>query len=375
MSKHQFRTWIEISQPAIRHNYHVFRSLIGRQTKLLGVVKSNAYGHELFGFASELQKLGVDFLGVDSITEALSLRREGLKTPILVLGYTLPENFAQAHQKNISLAISTFESLKILARQKKPISAHLKIDTGMHRQGFFVSDVPKVLSILKSAPQIKVDGVFTHFASAKRPDSSHETEKQIAEFKKAVGMVKKVYPKALAHASATAGALNYPEANFDMVRLGIGAYGLWPSAETKKMVSDTISLKPVLTWKTIISETKTVDKGHKVGYDYTEKLSKTTKLAVLPIGYWHGYWRAFSSKAYVLVRGQRCKLIGRVSMDMLAIDVTEVKNVKVGDEVVLIGKQGEEEITADELGKIADTSCYEIVTRLNPLIKKYYLPA
>jgi alanine racemase len=221
-----YRTWIEISRPAVKHNYKVFRLLVGKPTKLLGVVKSNAYGHELFGFANELQKLGVDFLGVDSITEALSLRKHGIKVPILVLGYTLPENFSQAHQKNISLAISTFESLNLLAKQKKSVSIHLKIDTGMHRQGFFVKDLPKVLSILKSSKQIKVDGVFTHFASAKRPDSSHETEKQIAEFKKSVVMVKVVYPKALAHASATAGILNYPEANFDMVRLGIGIYGL-----------------------------------------------------------------------------------------------------------------------------------------------------
>jgi alanine racemase len=187
-----------------------------------------------------------------------------------------------------------------------------------------------------------------------------------------VALVKPLYPQAIFHASATAGLLNYPEANFNMVRLGIGAYGLWPSQETRDWHSD-IKLSPVLTWKTIVSGVKTVDKGQKVGYDYTEELTKTTKLAVLPIGYWHGYWRAFSSKAEVLVRGQRCKLVGRVSMDMVVVDVTNVKNVKVGDEVVLIGKQGKEEVTADELGKLAGTSCYEIVTRLNPLIKKYYL--
>ncbi len=346
--------------------------MLPKPVKLLGVVKSNAYGHGLFGFTAEMQKLSANFLGVDSITEAVALRRHGISLPILVLGYTLPANFKDAHSKNISLAVSTFESLNFLATQKKTIVIHLKIDTGMHRQGFFVSDLQKVLFIIKKLPQIKVAGVFTHFASAKRPDSSHETEKQIVKFKDAVAMVKAVYPQALAHASATAGILNYPEANFDLVRVGIGMYGLWPSDETRKLHKD-IELKPVLTWKTIISEVKTVDKGQKVGYDYTETVIKTTKLAVLPIGYWHGYWRAFSSKAEVLVKGQRCKLIGRVSMDMVVVDVTAVKNVKVGDEVVLIGKQGKEEVTADELGKLANTSCYEIVTRLNPLIKKYYL--
>ncbi len=160
-----------------------------------------------------------------------------------------------------------------------------------------------------------------------------------------------------------------------MVRVGIGLYGLWPSEETKKAFSSTqnTTLKPVLTWKTVISELKRVEKGEKVGYDYTEALKKDTLLAVLPIGYWHGYWRAFSSKAFVLIKGHRAKIIGRVSMDMVVVDVTNISRIKVGDEVVLLGKQDKEEITADELGVIANTSCYEIVTRLNPLIKKIYL--
>ena len=309
---------------------------------------------------------------MDSITEALALRKYGIKLPILVLGYTLPANFDVPFSQKISFTISTFESLNLLVKNKKPVSINLKIDTGMHRQGFFVSDLPKVLLMLQKSPHIKIHGVFTHFASAKKPDASHETEKQIERFKEAVSIIRAIYPNVIAHASATAGILNYPEANFDLVRAGIGLYGLWPSDETRKSHKN-IELKPVLTWKTIISEVKTVDKGQKVGYDYTEQLKKTTKLAVLPIGYWHGYWRAFSSKAHVLVGDQRCKLIGRVSMDMAVVDVTNVKNVKVGDEVVLIGKQVKEEVTADELGKLAGTSCYEIVTRLNPLIKKYYL--
>jgi len=385
MKAQHLRTWIDISTQAIAHNYKVFRELISSETKLLGVIKSNAYGHELFRFGIELQNLGADWLGVDSITEALALRKIGIKIPILVLGYTLPENFELAGVKNISLAISTFESIKALAKVNKKISVHIKVDTGMHRQGFFVKDAQKVLQEISKLKNIKVDGVFTHFAAAKKPDSSHATEKQIAIFKQAAALVKKYHPKALAHAAATAGTLNYPESHFDMVRIGIGLYGLWPSEETKKRFvgrglkpirSGRITspyLQPVLTWKTIISETKTVEKGERIGYDYTEELKRDSKIAILPIGYWHGYWRAFSSKAYVLVAGIRCKVLGKVSMDMIAVDVTNATKAKVGNEVVLLGKQGKEEVTADELGTIANTSCYEIVTRLNPLIKKNYI--
>lgn len=392
---HQYRTWIEISKKNIAHNYAIFRDLLEKKTKLLGVVKSNAYGHELLGFARELERLGVDMLGVDSITEARSLRNHKITKQILVLGYTLPENFGLASAKNISVAISTFENLQQLASHKKNISIHLKFDTGMHRQGFYLHDIPQVLQMLKKNRHIKVDGLFTHFAAAKKPDSSNATEQQIQKFKQVIVAIKNSYPKVIAHASATAGALNYPEAGFDMVRIGIGMYGLWPSEETKNAFSDnlgiesrysvnnkpipllkrrkTFLLKPVLTWKTIISELKTVEKGEKIGYDYTEGVNKTAVLAVLPIGYWHGYWRAFSSKAFVLVKGQRCKVIGRVSMDMVVIDVTDIPKVRVGDEVILIGKQGTQEITADELAKVAGTSNYEIVTRLNPLIKKNYI--
>ncbi len=369
----QYRTWIEISKTAIKHNYNSFRRILKKETKMLGVVKSNAYGHELFRFGQSLSTLGVNWLGVDSITEALALRKVGLKTPILVLGYTLPQNFIHSSLKNISLTISSFESLKIISRLKHKISIQLKIDTGMHRQGFFVSDIPKILVLLKKMNHVNVNGFYTHFAAAKKPDTGHETQYQINEFKKVISLIKHQHPRALAHASATAGTLNYPEAHFDMVRIGIGLYGLWPSEETKKAFSASkFSLKPVLTWKTIISEVKTLEKGQKIGYDFTEKLARRSKIAILPIGYWHGYWRAFSSKAQVLIKGRPCKVLGRVSMDMIVVDVTDAGNISVGDEAVLIGKQKKQEITVDTLAKIAGTTNYEVVTRLNPLIKKNY---
>ncbi|MEK7161473.1 MAG: alanine racemase [Patescibacteria group bacterium] len=369
----QYRTWIEISKSAIKNNYNIFRNLIKPEVQLMAVVKSNAYGHELLSFSKYVSTLGADWLGVDSITEAKSLREAGVKKPILVLGYTLPIHFGLASTNNISLTISSFANLEALTKSKKKISVHIKFDTGMHRQGFFPEDAKKVCDFFKKSSSINLQGTYTHFAGAKKPDSHQETEKQIVKFKQAVNTLKEQGFKPIVHASATAGTLNYPEAHFDLVRIGIGMYGLWPSPETEKAYKNKLKLTPALTWKTIISELKWVEKGEKVGYDYTETLQKKSLLAVLPVGYWHGYWRAFSSKAFVLIGGKRCKIIGRVAMDMIVVDITYIKGVKVGDEAVLIGKQGQEEISSVGLARLAGTTNYEIVTKLNPLIKKIYI--
>ncbi len=371
---HKYRTWIEISTSAVRKNYQAFRKFIGKKTGLLAVVKSNAYGHELVGFAKIMSALGADWLGVDSITEARTLRRQGIRTPILVQGYTLPALFPMAAKKNITLTISTLESLKKLVLLKKPADIHLKIETGMNRQGLGQEDLKKALALLKkNVATINFTGAYTHLASAKKPDATHDTEKQLQRFEKSVGLINShgFYP--MLHACATAGVLNYPKAHFDMVRVGIGLYGLWPSPETRIEHEKSLKLEPVLTWKAIISELKWVEKGEKVGYDNTETLSSRTRLAIIPLGYWHGYWRAFSSKAHVLVCGKRCRVVGRVSMDMIVVDVTKVTAVKVGSHAVLLGGQGKEKITAEELAKLAGTTNYEIVTRLNPLIKKIYI--
>ncbi len=369
-----YRTWVEISKSAISHNIKTFKKHVGPSVKLLGVVKSNAYGHELISFSKTLAATGVDFLGVDSITEARTLRNNGIKKPILVLGYTLPANLALAADKNIAITVSTFENLKAIASQKKNIAVHIKIDTGMHRQGFYINQIPEIIKKIKTAKNIHIEGVYTHLAAAKKPDSNRETEKQISNFKKAIVQIKKIYPHIITHAAATAGTLNYPEAHFDMVRVGIGLYGLWPSEETKNrfMSQTSIYLEPTLSWKTIISEVKAVEKGAKIGYDYTEIFSKKGKIAILPVGYWHGYFRILSGKSHVLIKGIPCKVLGRVSMDMLTVDVSNVPNVKVGDEVTLIGKQINQIITADELAKLSYTTSYEFLTRINPLIKKFY---
>ncbi len=367
------RTWIEINSKALKNNYKVFRRLIGPKCLLMAVVKSNAYGHNLIDFSLALERFGVDWLGVDSIVEAESLRSAGLRKPILVLGYTLPSKIEVSIKKNISLTISDLETLKNLKKIKGggQLKIHIKVDTGMHRQGFFHSEIPEVIKVLKLNKNIKFEGVYTHFSSAKDPADTQESIQQIEGFKKTTDLFEKAGFKGfIRHAGATAGALAFPESRLDMVRIGIGIYGLWPSKEIEDKFRNKIQLQPVLSWKTIVGQLKYLPKGSRIGYDLSEKLKHDSVVATLPIGYWHGFPRSLSSIGSVLVKGKKVKVLGRVSMDMICVDVTSVKNIKIGDEVTLVGKSDKSEVSIDDVAHLDGTTGYEIVTRLNPLIKR-----
>ncbi len=342
---------------------------------LMAVCKSNAYGHGFIDYATKLEELGADWLGLDSILEALKLRANGLTKPMLVLGYTLPEMIKEAVDNNISLTVSSFDALKSLSQAPADnLKIHLKFDTGMCRQGFFPKDVEEVLNYLeKNLPQVIIEGVYTHFAGAKNPAFPQGTKAQMAKFSSVLEAMERRGLKPIRHASATSGTIVFGEAQFDMVRIGIGLYGLWPSQEVKYAYSDKFELQPILTWKTVVAEIKQVPAGSRVGYDFTELLERPTVLGILPVGYWHGYDRSLSSIGKVLVAGHRARVLGRVSMDMIVVDLTDIPEAKVGDEVILIGEQNEAVMSADEMASLADTSAYEIITRLNPLIKRFYI--
>ncbi|MEK7106973.1 MAG: alanine racemase, partial [Patescibacteria group bacterium] len=218
---------------------------------------------------------------------------------------------------------------------------------------------------------ITLEGVYTHFSSAKNPAFPAATFNQIEEFKRAIGLLESAgFKIPVKHAAATSGTILFPQSHFDLVRIGIGLYGLWPSKEAKAAFEGKINLEPVLSWKTIVGQIKNLPKGSKIGYDLTETLNRPSKVAVLPIGYWHGFPRALSGIGKVLIKGREAKVLGRVSMDMISVDITEVKNVKVRDEAIIIGKSGKLEISADDIANMSDTINYEIVTRLNPLMKR-----
>lgn len=370
------RTWIEIDSAAIKHNMGVFRSSISQKTKLMAVVKSNAYGHGLLDFSREVSRLGADWLGVDSLIEGLALRKNGNKIPILVLGYTLPERLSEAAENNISITISSMDNLEALLGSLAPksLKIHVKVDTGMHRQGFLVDQLEefceKIIKANKRGARIVIEGLYTHFAAAKNPSFPQETTQQIELFERAIKVVGRFGFYPIKHAAATAGTLLFPKTHYDMVRIGIGLYGLWPSKETMRALENKIELTPVLSWKTIVGEVKTLPEGGGVGYDLTERMQPKSKIVICPIGYWHGFGRALSSIGNVLIHGKRARVIGRVSMDMITVDISKIASVKVGDEVVIIGTQNREQVTADELAYLSDTTNYEIVTRTNPLIKR-----
>lgn len=381
------RTWIEIDATALRHNAEQFLRLLPEGTRFMAVVKSNAYGHGLSLVAKALSGISLGngvskwkprfqtilWFGVDSIVEALRLRREGIKNPILVLGFSLRSRIPEAGARGIALTVSNFEALKAMGALKRRPSLHLKIDTGMHRQGFFSADAPEVIRLLKRF-KIRPQGIYTHFASAKDPDDRQYTEMQLSVFGGVSSELERAgFRGMIRHAAASGGVLIFSESHLDMVRVGMGLYGYWPSEEIKNKISkskNAIRLEPVLIWKTIVSEVKNIPRGARVGYDGTERVKRPTRMAVLPVGYWHGIDRGLSGKGEVLIRGRRAKMLGRVSMDMTVVDVSDTPGVRQGDEAVLIGRQGGEKIGADTIGEKIDTTAYEVLTLINPLIRR-----
>ncbi len=369
------RTWIEVSRGALARNLQVFRRRLAPGCRIMAICKSNAYGHGLYDLAPVLEELGVDWFGVDSIVEAATLREKGIRSPLLVLGYTLPSRFEEAARRQISLTISSLESLRALRsfRSRQAIRIHLKIDTGMHRQGFLPSQWPSALELLpKKSRRLEVEGIYTHFAAAKDPRERAYTDRQIGEFETAVSFFRASGYEPIRHAGATAGAFNYPEAHYNLVRIGVGLMGLWPSYETKNAHEFEAHLEPALAWRTLVSEIKKLSKGMGIGYDLTERLKRDSIVGVCPVGYWHGFPRSLSRLAEVLIRGQRAKVLGTVSMDMIVIDLTEIKGARVGDVVTVLGRDGKEEIAVYEIARRAGVSHYELLTRLNPLIQKFY---
>ncbi|OGD22535.1 MAG: alanine racemase [Candidatus Aminicenantes bacterium RBG_16_63_16] len=370
------RTWIELDRRALARNLRQFRRILPPGCRIMAVCKSNAYGHGLYDLAPRLEELGVDWFGVDSVVEAVTLREKGIRRPLLVLGYTLPSRFEDAGRHDFSLTISSLANLRALARHggRSRIKVHLKLDTGMHRQGLLRPEWPAALDLLKKAgARTGLEGLYTHFAAAKDPNRGKFTRRQIREFDEAAAFFRAGGLMPLLHAGATAGALNYPEARYDLVRIGIGLMGLWPSPETRLAWEKELRLRPALTWRSLISETKKLSAGEAIGYNLTDRLGRDSTVGVCPIGYWHGFPRSLGRVAEVLVRGRRAKILGAVSMDMIVIDLTGIPGARAGDVVTLIGRDGAEEISACEVARKAGVSHYELLTRLNPLIQKFHL--
>ncbi len=358
----KLKTWIEINKKAVAYNIGVFRKLVGPKVKLASVVKSNAYGHGLYDFGIIAEKSGVDFFCVDSVFEAETLRKHGIKKPILALGMTLPIHYANAVKNNCVITISNINALNDWVKSKSKPKIHIKIDTGMHRQGFFNKDIHQVIKILKSkfSDVNKVEGIYTHFAAAKDINYPTYTEIQFQKFQNAIiQFEKKGFKNFIRHAAASSATILNSKYHLDMVRVGMGLYGQYPSKEIK-MQFPKLKFKPVLRWKTIISEIKEVQKGSYVSYDLTERLNRKTKIGILPIGYWHGFPWALSGVGDVIINKKRAKVLGRVTMDVIMVDITDI-SCKPMDVV---------EIDIIDASFKSKSSYYEFLTRINPLIQR-----
>jgi alanine racemase len=372
------KTWIEINKENLIHNLSQFRKLVGEKVKIMGVVKANAYGHGLVEVAGVISDK-VDWFGVDSLSEALKLREIGIKKPILVLGYTELSDLRAAVKNNISLTVYNKETIERLGKIQVPNphlnpKIHIKIETGTSRQGVPENEILNFVKFIKNYPSIEIQGLSTHYANIEDTTDSSFAMEQLATFSCVADLLEKEGVHVpLRHTACSAATILFPETRYDLVRLGISMYGLWSSKETKAVAKNKnvdLDLKPVLTWKTIVAQVKSVKSGTPIGYGLTERVSRDSKIAVLPIGYFDGYDRKLSSIGNVLIHSKRCKVLGRVCMDMIIVDATDLPKVEVEDEVVLLGRQGREEVSAEELAQKIGTINYEVVTRINPLIQR-----
>jgi alanine racemase len=374
------KTWVEISRKALSYNLEQFRKLVGNGVKIMGVVKANAYGHCLVEVAAAIADK-VDWFGVDSLAEALKLREIGVKKPILILGYTELADLREAVKNNISLTVYNRETIERLGKiqVKNPNfnpKVHIKVETGTSRQGVSKKEILDFVKFIKTFSSIEIQGLSTHYANIEDTTDSSFAMEQLSVFSRVAAILKKEkegVADPLRHTACSAATILFPETHFDMVRLGISMYGLWSSKETKAVAKNKnidFNLKPALAWKTIVAQIKEVKSGTSIGYGLTERVSRDSKIAILPVGYYDGYDRKLSSVGNVLICGKRCKVLGRVCMNMIIVDVTDVEKIEFEDEVVLLGRQGREEITADDLAGKIGTINYEVVTRINPLIKR-----
>lgn len=369
------RVYAKIDLDCILHNMECMKANCKEGTKLLAVIKTDGYGHGALPIAKTLEALPYLFgYATATVEEALTLRKNGIHKAILILGHTFPYSYPDLVREQIRPALFRLDSAKELSdtalRLNKKCKVHIKVDTGMTRVGIQPND--EGLSFVKEVmamPGIEIEGIFTHFATADEADKT-AAKKQLERFVSFTERIKKELGLQIpiCHASNSAGILDMPEANLDMVRAGITTYGLWPSAD----VSQKMDLHPALELKSHIAYIKEVEAGVPISYGGTYVTEKKTIVATIPVGYGDGYPRSLSSKGYVLIHGKKAPILGRVCMDQFMVDVTDLPEAKMDDEVTLIGKDGDAKITLEELGKLSGRFNYEFACDLDKRIPRIF---
>jgi len=366
-------TWVEIDLDAITHNFRAVKNRLSRGANILAVVKANAYGHGMVEVSRRLVKEGVSYLGVASVDEAVVLREAKIKAPILILSSILPKEVKYAINYNLTFTVCdemlASELDKIARKANRKVLAHLKVDTGMGRLGIWHKEAKGLFEDILGLKNIILEGVYTHFATADEENTSYTVE-QINNFK---GLIKELEAKGFKipyiHAANSAGTILFKNSHFSMVRPGLMIYGLYPNESISKI----LQLKPALSLKSRIIFLKRTPAGRSISYGATYTTDKDTLIATLPIGYADGLNRGLSNKGEVIVRKRRSPIVGRICMDHTMADVGHVDKVELGDEVVLIGTQGTERITAEEIARILGTIPYEVVCWISARVPRVYL--
>lgn len=372
-------TWLEISASAIRHNINQFKKVVSKKTELMAVVKSNAYGHGMVEVAKIAVKTGVKWLGTVNLDEALELRKASIKTRILVFSYWHPDKLAEAVKKNITLTVYSYSAARdisaIAKKLHKIARVHFKVDTGTSRLGARTDFALALIRKISDLPNIQIEGIFSHLADSENLNQKF-TNQQIDQFEKLITQLEEqgiTIP--INHIACSAATLLNQRSHFNLVRIGISLYGLWSvekdGARVKKLHKQ-FGLRPALSWYTTIVQVKELAAHTPVGYGCTYTTTKRTKLAIIPIGYWEGFDRRLSNCGEVLIQGKRCPVRGRICMNLTMVDVTHLPNVRAGERVTLIGRDGEAEVTSDDIAKKIGTINYEVVTRINPLLPRLY---
>lgn len=366
--------WAEIDLDAIVHNIRAVRSLLPEKTAVAAVVKSDAYGHGLVEVSRAAVEGGARFLAVAFPEEGIELRRAGITEPVLVLGYIPPEQAGIVIENNLTPAVfsrHTAEALSLRASSAgRLVPVHVKVDTGMGRLGVSRQDAAAFLRYVDSLPGLEVEGVLTHLAAADEEDKGY-TYGQLELFEQILSSFTGTGKKSLfIHAANSAAALSVPDSHYNLIRLGISMYGYYPS---EAVVPEKIKLQPALSFKSRIIFIKTVPPGVFIGYGCTYQAVRESVIATVPVGYGHGYNRHLSNRGEVLVKGKRVPVRGRVCMDYTMIDVSDVEGVKVGDEVVLYGRQEGEEISVDQVAALLGTISYEVLCTLDKRVCRVYL--
>ncbi|MCF7846104.1 MAG: alanine racemase [Candidatus Peribacteraceae bacterium] len=380
MSRDNPLIWVEISKSALERNFQTFREIVGSEVELAPMVKSNAYGHGLELCAQVFCETGADYLAVNSVFEAEKIRAMGDKGKIYIAGYTPLDELQKVIELDCEFVVFNLETLEKLGKlEKSPpaplyergekVKIHLKVETGTNRQGVQIGDIPKFLEKIKSLPNVELVGVAMHFADIEDTTNHDFAKQQLAEFEKIKAEIEQAgFQNLKFHAANSAATLLWDSTHFAICRTGIANYGMWPSDETFVSLAEErkkkIVLQPALTWKTKIAQIKKIQADESVGYGRAFTAEADMTIAILPVGYYDGFSRAYAEKGSVLIAGKRAKILGRVCMNILMVDVSDIPEAKLEDEVVLLGKSGDEEITAEEMAEWGGTINYEVTTRI-----------